>query len=131
MTNKSSLWYGMSRMKCPRCRHGDLFLYKNPYSYRNFDKMPLHCPKCGQSNFPEVGFYYGAMYVSYMFSVAISVFDVLSIWLLFGFYLWPIIIANIIILVILFPFIYRYSRVLWIYVTISFSPEAFERAEKQ
>jgi hypothetical protein len=89
--------------------------------------MPQHCPVCGQSNFPEVGFYYGAMYISYMLSVAVSVFDVLAFWLLFGFYLMPILITNIIILVILFPYIYRYSRVLWIYVTVSFSREAFKK----
>lgn len=131
MTNKASIWYGMSRMKCPRCHHGDLFVHKNPYNIRNFDNMPLHCPVCGQSNFPEIGFYYGAMYASYMLSVAVSVFDVLAFWILFGFHIVPIIITNTVILIILFPYLYRYSRVIWIYVTVSFNYMEYEKAQQK
>lgn len=93
--------------------------------------MPQHCPVCGQSNFPEIGFYYGAMYISYMLSIAVSVFNVFAFWILFGFHLMPILITNGIILMILFPYLYRYARVLWIYVTVSFSEDAYQRALKK
>jgi uncharacterized protein (DUF983 family) len=52
-------------LKCPKCRKGDLF----PTSSFGFDKPFMqfeHCPKCGNSYFPEPGFYYGAMFISYI-----------------------------------------------------------------
>ena len=111
---------GMWKMKCPKCRQGDLFETKNPWVLSKLDSMPPTCPVCHQSYFPEVGFYFGAMYVSYMISIAIAVIIFFSILLLFGFVMIPMVVTIISALVILFPYIYRYSRVLWIYVTIPF-----------
>jgi len=71
--------------KCPRCRQGDMFLTKNPYNPKGFMKMNDTCPVCGDYFDKEVGFYYGSSYVSYVFSIAISVFTFLVWWLLVGF----------------------------------------------
>ena len=67
-----SLAAGMWKMKCPNCRKGDLFQTKNPWILSKLDSMPPRCPVCNQSYFPEVGFYYGAMYISYMVSIAVE-----------------------------------------------------------
>ena len=110
-------------MKCPHCREGNLFLYKNPFNLKKFDKMPEFCPVCNQSFFPEVGFYYGAMYMSYMLSIAIVVPIFFIWWFLFGFQLIPMLTVISVTLIVLTPVVYRYSRMLWIYITVPFDKE--------
>ncbi len=50
--------------KCPRCRQGDIFI--KPFDYKNPLNMPKNCVVCDQKTEPEPGFYYGAMFVSYV-----------------------------------------------------------------
>jgi hypothetical protein len=116
-------------MKCPRCRRGDLFIVKSPYNLSRIAEMPEHCPYCGQSNFPETGFYFGAMYVSYMLSVAVSVAVAIAYWVLFGFSMWGIITAVVITLTAALPYLYRYARAFWLGVTVHFERSAWERAK--
>ena len=117
------------KMQCPRCRSGNMFIEMNAYKLKYIADMPEYCPSCGLSNFPETGFYFGAMYASYMISVFISVIHVLLIWLLFGFYLIPILVFNCLLLLVILPFIYRYARVLWMYVTFAFDPEIYKKVK--
>ena len=50
--------------KCPRCRIGDIFV--KPFSFSKPLDMPHSCEACGQLMEPEPGYYYGAMFVSYI-----------------------------------------------------------------
>src|SRR5690349_18521360 len=59
--------------KCPRCRRGDMFRDKNPWHLKRTMKMNKECPVCGQPLDIEVGFYFGSGYVSYAFTVALSI----------------------------------------------------------
>ncbi len=52
------------KYKCPRCRKGDLFI--EPFSFSDPLNMFEKCSACGQKTSPEPGFYYGAMFVSYI-----------------------------------------------------------------
>lgn len=52
--------------KCPRCQQGDL--YTKPFQFSKPVDMPEKCPECGQLFLPEPGFYYGAMFLSYIVS---------------------------------------------------------------
>ncbi len=52
--------------KCPRCRQGDIFI--KPMSLSNPIDMPEKCEVCQQKMEPEAGFYFGAMFLSYIFS---------------------------------------------------------------
>lgn len=128
---KESHWYAFSRMKCPHCHHGDLFTEKNPYKFSKLSSMPVQCPDCGQPYEIEVGFYWGSMYVAYAITVLFSLLNILLLWALFGFHLYGILIANSIMLILLFPYFFRYSRVLWLQVNVPFSREAFDEAKKQ
>ena len=73
------------------------------------------CPVC-QANFePEPGFYFGAMFISYAFSVAWGA----ALWVLLYVLFRPdsntytmVIAAGV---VLLSPWSFRYSRVLWLY----------------
>jgi uncharacterized protein (DUF983 family) len=52
--------------KCPRCRKGDIFI--QPLKFKSFLEMPETCSNCGQKTMPEPGFYYGSMFISYIFT---------------------------------------------------------------
>ena len=102
--------------KCPRCSEGDMFEYR-AYDLRNFDKMYEYCPSCRLRFEPEPGFYYGAMYVNYAFSVALFVilgtivfyvFDNPDIWV------YVTVIFSTVILIT--PLLFRYSRIIYLHV---------------
>ena len=61
--------------------------------------------------------------MSYMLSIAIVVPIFFSWWLLFGFELVPMLSVISVTLIILTPVVYRYSRMLWIYMTVPYEKE--------
>ena len=129
LLKKESNLYSFIHAKCPHCHYGDMFVNKNPYGLKDMSKMNKNCLVCGRSFFPETGFYWGAMYMSYMLTVFSSIFNVIFIGLIFGFEIYPLIIGNTILLIILYPLFFRYARVMWLQFNTPFSMEAFERAE--
>ena len=111
--------------KCPRCRRGDMFTYKNPWLIRKTMKMNKTCPACNQVFEIEVGFFYGTGYVSYGLSLAVSVFTFFAWWVLIGYSLndnrifyW--LIFNSVFLIVLQPYIMRLSRTLWLAIFIKY-----------
>ena len=114
MRKSRSAGRAILEQRCPRCREGRLF---NEPAYRslNFYKMKAQCEVCEQVFDPEPGFYFGAMYISYAFLVAISVSSWVFLYVLFKpsflTYLVVILSAN----VLLLPLIFRYSRTLFLY----------------
>ena len=114
MSNKSTL-KAIAKAKCPQCHQGDLFSVP-VYSYRKLSEVNKTCSVCGANFHAEPDFFYGAMYVSYAFSVALVittmvVLNVLmerpEVWM----YLTMVAVSN----VILLPFMLRYSKVLYLY----------------
>ncbi|MDF1672596.1 MAG: DUF983 domain-containing protein [Vicingaceae bacterium] len=106
------------RLKCPQCGEGDLFCNKNIYKYKGFFDMPDSCPKCQQDFQIEPGFYYGSMYVSYGLTIAITVaifvaMTVLNIFSIAGF-----IIADVVILTVTLPIVFKISRALWLTMNV-------------
>jgi uncharacterized protein (DUF983 family) len=101
--------------KCPRCHQGDMFTHP-AYSLGHFDDMPEHCPVCKFRYEIEVGFYWGAMYISYGLSVFLLV--ILGILL---FYLgddpplWVYIAGVSGVLLLFTTILFRYARVLMLY----------------
>ena len=112
---------------CPRCREGKLF--KNPLSISLKKNMAMHekCPVCGQATDLEIGFYYGTGYVSYLVALLISVLCFLFWWAIIGFSFtdnrfiyW--IIFNSVFLIVLQPWLMRFSRSLWISCFVRYDP---------
>lgn len=102
--------------KCPRCGQGNMFKDPNPYNIYNFDKMNRYCSHCNMDFENETGFYFGAMYISYLVCIGVSVIDFVIYALVFGFGRIHIyLIANSLVLVILWPFIFRISRVIYLW----------------
>ncbi|WP_244535893.1 DUF983 domain-containing protein [Hymenobacter psychrotolerans] len=90
-------------------RHSALHLTK-------FDDMYESCPVCGQHYEPEVGFYWGAMYISYGFSTAIVVLTgVLLFYLANDPPLWVYITSVAVVVLALTPLLFRYARVVMLY----------------
>ncbi|MFN7489432.1 MAG: DUF983 domain-containing protein [Chryseotalea sp.] len=111
---KVSLAKALLNQRCPTCREGKMF--KTSSFNVHFMEMNKKCPHCQVMLEPEPGFYQGAMYVGYAFSVAIvvavsllvKIVDINSPWISIG-------IVSVITL-LLVPFNFRYSRVLFLYM---------------
>lgn len=113
------------RMKCPRCREGEVFETKNPYNLSKMTAMYKHCPKCGLKYEKEIGFFYGAMYVSYMFNIALFVIATIAYYLFFEgrvYWLWYIL-AYLALTFLLFPLLYRLSRSIWLQAFNDYEPD--------
>ena len=110
--------------KCPRCHTGSIFRYPVARHLWQFNQMNSTCPHCEVRLEPEPGFYQGAMYVGYGFtmiciilvSIALYFVDYASEWVYIG---------TVVGLLILFiPLNYRYSRIIYLYLFggIKFDP---------
>lgn len=111
------------KMRCPKCRKGPMFKNKSIFPLKELQDMPEKCSCCGQKMELEPGFYYGTGYVSYALSVALSIFNFIWYYLIFGVSvqdnsLFIYLGVNIILLVVLMPWLMRYSRVLYLYMFV-------------
>lgn len=100
---------------CPRCRRGRLFAYPF-FNLAKFQVMNPACAHCGVMLEPEPGFYQGAMYVGYAFTVAVIVIVGVVLYLLGDPSPWVYIATVSVIMVLLVPANYRYSRILYLYL---------------
>ncbi|WP_276370370.1 DUF983 domain-containing protein [Chryseolinea sp. H1M3-3] len=101
--------------KCPRCREGNIFTY--PVNrIGKFNVMNKTCPHCGVRLEPEPGFYQGAMYVGYGFTVAFLVFISAILYLLGDFSEWVYIGVTIGVLILFAPLNYRWSRIVYLHL---------------
>ncbi|WP_246000942.1 DUF983 domain-containing protein [Pontibacter diazotrophicus] len=107
-------------MKCPRCREGNMFPEGTLYSTK-FANMHEYCPCCGQSFEPEPGYYYGAMYVSFGFNVAIFLVTLAILYQFVEEVTMAMMMGVVAVVVIGFlPIIFRLSRALWINIFIRY-----------
>ena len=79
--------------------------------------MHKQCPQCHLDFEIEPGFYTGAMYVSYSFSVALFIIVGFILYLFFNDPDLTVYVSITLLLVILlFPLLYRYSRVVYLHL---------------
>jgi len=106
--------YSIFNYKCPRCHIGDFFVSRNPYNLRQAGEVKETCSHCKLKYSPELGFYYGAMYVSYGLGIAmfVAVWVVLSV--LYSDYS-PMLLISLLFLslIALGPYIYALSKITW------------------
>jgi uncharacterized protein (DUF983 family) len=112
------LWT-LFNQKCPHCREGSLYQGRNPLYLKSYLRMNEKCPVCDQRTEIEIGFYYGTAYVSYAITVAFSATTFVAWWVLIGFSLddnrlfwWIGINAGL--MLMLQPYLMRFSRVMWL-----------------
>lgn len=125
---KPNYFWSMFSMKCPRCRRGPMFRDGNPFKKLKlshiFD-MPGNCPVCHQKFEMEPGFWYGTGYVSYALAVAVSATTFVAWLVLIGvsvddnrIFAW--LIFNIVLLLVIQPWLMRLSRVVYLYLFVSY-----------
>lgn len=124
MLKKGTKLYSILKLKCPHCQEGDLFSHKNPYALKTLDKMPHYCPVCGEDFERETGFYYGAMMISHASTTVIAVMVHLTVFYFYGWEIAPNLITLLVILIGLFPLIFRSSRAIWINFFVRYDPNA-------
>ena len=111
---------------CPRCRSFKMF--KDPFEISKPLEMHEKCEVCNQKFEPEPGFYFGAMFISYI----ISGFGILIPGLLLVFYFkWSVgaTMALIIFVAIISGLkLMRFSRSLWIHFIVKYD-ENFARSK--
>jgi hypothetical protein len=129
-SDKPSYLWSVLTNRCPRCRRGDLFKYKNAYALKHgrYMQMHEHCPVCCQATELEVGFYYGTGYVSYGITILLSVITFLLWWLLIGvsindnrIFYW--LGFNTAFLIVLQPVLMRLSRSVWISMFVKYDKD--------
>jgi len=111
--------YSMAACKCPRCRKGKVFKYKNPY-HRKFGQIEEKCSECDLVYEMEQGFWYGAMYISYAFGVALSIPLVLTLSFATELSIFEITGVVFGMLIVLMPLLFRYSRSVWLHIFIRY-----------
>lgn len=115
---------------CPRCLQSKMYVKSNPYNLSHISKMHERCPKCDLNYYPEPGYYFGAMYVTY--ALVVGQFCVL--FALKTIFNYDISIVNfmLIFLAVLFllaPINFRLSRVVWLNFFVSYDKELAEKAK--
>ncbi|OON69663.1 DUF983 domain-containing protein [Hymenobacter sp. CRA2] len=113
-TDSSAL--ALLQLRCPHCHEGPLFTH-SAWNITKFSDMPGQCPVCGQTYEPEPGFYYGAMYISFAFAVAIfAVTGVLLYYLAGDPDLWVYVMSVAVVTLLTTPLVFRYSRAIMLYL---------------
>lgn len=114
MLKKGSKLFAMVHRKCPHCHEGEFMVARNPYDLGQAGDLLDGCSVCHRKYETEPGFYYGGMYVSYGFAVALGVVVYVAtgviapqatettklFWVLGG-------------LVLLTPVMYAWSKIIW------------------
>ena len=124
MVGKGSKLYSMLHWKCAKCHEGDMYKTSNPYNFSKLGEMYDTCPNCKQTYWPEPGFYYGAMYVSYALSIALSVAVFVASIVLWEFEVMRYLIINTVMLIIAFPWMFRTARAIWLNFFVHYQEDA-------
>jgi len=123
MLKKGSKLNSILTGSCPRCQNESMYLDKNPLHFSKIIKMNEKCSHCGLKYQIEPSFFYGAMYVSYGLNVGISIATFIVSYLIFKSSIKTSFIAIIISNIILFPFVLRWSRNIYINIFVSYNPD--------
>ena len=107
-------------MTCPRCRKGHMF--ETPMKLTRPLVMNKRCSNCGLKFEPEPGFYYGAMFISYIF---IGFFSLAIVGLCVFYFKLSVELAILILLsflALMFLWNLRFSRSVWIHLVVKYNP---------
>jgi hypothetical protein len=85
--------------------------------------MHARCPKCGLEFEREPGYFTGAMVVSYALAVPVLGAIVIGLMTLGGLDALPALLIGDTVYLALVPFIFRYSRAVWLHFDWKFDPK--------
>lgn len=110
--------------RCPVCLDGKVFL--------SFLGMNKHCPECSVVFERESGYFLNSMFIAYVIGFLLLAPVTLGLYILSvtgrmqvsGLFFWTIIIGLI---AVLWPAIFRYSRVIWMHADQIMDPREIDR----
>lgn len=114
VTDMNKFIHSVLKNKCPHCGQGNFFETNNMYNLRTFDHMNKSCSNCGMDFRQEPGFYFGAAIMSYALQAVFLLLTYLVLQVLIELPFWYFLAAFSILLIVLLPFTFRISRLLWI-----------------
>ncbi len=120
---KGSKAYSIFKFKCPKCMEGNLYETRS-FSFKKSFEMHDHCPVCNQDFEPEPGFYYGAMFISYIFTAFFCIGFLLVFHWVFDFSLMASFGMLVAFIAIFFVVIFRLARSVWISANVKYNPPA-------
>ncbi|MCJ8165274.1 DUF983 domain-containing protein [Pontibacter sp. E15-1] len=115
--------------RCPRCRQGEVFTHSF-LNIAKFDRMHERCPVCALYYEVEVGLFWGAMYISYGFSVGIVLaVGVMLYYLANDPPMWVYLTTVATIIILSTTLLFRYARILMLYLFsgINYNPSYAKR----
>ncbi len=130
LIGKGSKLYSIFKAKCPRCQEGDFFV-SHPYNLKKAGDLHKNCSSCGLKYERELGFYQGAMYVSYALGVALFV----TLWVSFNLFFPSVstgaqVTTVAVSSVVLTPYMYALSKIIWANLFFSYENSKTKTEEK-
>jgi len=118
-----SIW----NYKCPRCRQGDL--YVKPFDISKPLNMNKSCSCCNQNFEPEPGYYFGAMFISYIWTAWTCLSIVGFCMLVFGWSVEQSFALLIFISALSYFFVLRMSRSMYIHLDVKYDKDKILHAK--
>ncbi len=103
------------QQKCPSCGIDEVFESKGNVFLFKIPKMKAKCNHCGFRFEKEPGYFTGAMYVSYGLAI-LEMIIVAAIMLLFSLSIDYLIYPVALVVVLLYQFNFKMSRIIWMYL---------------
>ena len=115
--------YSIANLKCPRCHEGDMYPTATMSFKQPFD-MHDRCPHCNLNYSPEPGFYYGAMFISYIWTGFFCLAFVGTLIMGLGVSINMAFLYLIIFMALIFVWIFRVSRAMYINILVHYEKDA-------
>ncbi len=122
MIKKGTKLYSILFGACPKCHQESMYINMNAFNLVDTLKIHDHCSHCKTKYRLEPSFFYGSMYVSYGLGIAFAVAAFVISYLFIGTSLKAAFFAIVGTLVVMMPFIMRWSRNIWINLFMSYDP---------
>jgi uncharacterized protein (DUF983 family) len=123
MFKKGTKLFSIVNGKCPKCQEGNFFKYGFTFNPSKITKLHDNCSHCNLKYMIEPSFFYGAMYINYGITVAISVAVFVIAKLGFELDLLQSFLMVLAALIVLAPINLRLARILWINMFVNFKEE--------
>lgn len=127
MFKKGTKMFSIFKSKCPKCHEGDFFKHKFTYMPGKVTELHETCPNCNLKYMLEPSFFYGAMYVGYAITVAMSVITFILVNMFLEITLLESFAAIFIVLLIMMPLNLRLSRILWINMFVAYDKKTLKK----
>ncbi len=115
---------------CPRCHKGKVFVHRPSFLPKKFDQMHDTCTHCELKYEKEVGFFYGAMYVSYGLTAGWVIATFVINALFFDIDVLMFILLVTLPIVIMAPITFRTARLIWLNLFFHYEQEYAQGAKK-